>query len=407
MKTNLFILIITGHLVYAQQAHVPGALLSTSEDFDNSTYAVPPILARGAAPDTLNLYGFPPVPDQDGIGACVSWACVYAVASYLDHRERGRSYFTAAGELDPATVFSPLFVFNQVAEGNGTDCSQLSSRVPRTLRFIQQNGMCRMRSFDPKPYLSPNCRIQPDLTCRQEAFGQRIRNFSYFIGPGRTDCCGSKLRKIKTWLLSGSPVIIVAETDSSFNGPGGRTIEVNGRSLVLWDNFYRWKGYHCMVVVGYDDRLQALKIYNSYGTAWGNRGYGYIAYSMIDPHVLEAYVINVDEDYLISAKNVRASGPATKVSIEAVGVSNAVEGQPALKIVTVEAHKEKQTAVLQVLEVSNGDSRQVDIFTIKKDEVRTFEYGGTEYSILLEGLKDRLLKDPAPVYSVRRSESTR
>jgi hypothetical protein len=46
-----------------------------------------------------------------------------------------------------------------------------------------------------------------------------------------------------------------------------------------------------MLVVGYDDARQALKLMNSWGTSWGNGGYAWLAYDILPKVVREAYVV--------------------------------------------------------------------------------------------------------------------
>lgn len=48
------------------------------------------------------------------------------------------------------------------------------------------------------------------------------------------------------------------------------------------------KGRHAMVVVGYDDNKGAFKVLNSWGTSWGQGGFGWIAYSAFKTRVREA-----------------------------------------------------------------------------------------------------------------------
>ena len=52
-------------------------------------------------------------------------------------------------------------------------------------------------------------------------------------------------------------------------------------------------GRHAMTVVGYDDRKQAIKVINSYGTAWGDGGFGWIAYDTFLRDAKEAYTMRV------------------------------------------------------------------------------------------------------------------
>ena len=59
----------------------------------------------------------------------------------------------------------------------------------------------------------------------------------------------------------------------------------------------RFLGGHAVVIVGYDDQRTtaagqgALKIQNSYGRAWGENGYGYVAYRLLPLAGTAAFVV--------------------------------------------------------------------------------------------------------------------
>ena len=48
---------------------------------------------------------------------------------------------------------------------------------------------------------------------------------------------------------------------------------------------------HAIVIVGFNDSLKAFKFMNSWGTDWGNKGYGWISYRNVKNAVREAYII--------------------------------------------------------------------------------------------------------------------
>lgn len=48
-------------------------------------------------------------------------------------------------------------------------------------------------------------------------------------------------------------------------------------------------GGHAMVVVGYDDKINAFKVMNSWGKGWGESGFGWISYPVFHALVREAY----------------------------------------------------------------------------------------------------------------------
>jgi Papain family cysteine protease len=49
-------------------------------------------------------------------------------------------------------------------------------------------------------------------------------------------------------------------------------------------------GGHAMVVMGYSDVKQAFKVFNSWGTAWGDHGFGWINYTVFRQLAREGYV---------------------------------------------------------------------------------------------------------------------
>ena len=79
-----------------------------------------------------------------------------------------------------------------------------------------------------------------------------------------------------------------------------KSIKKTGRDGVIptpnmaWPSNWRPAGGHLTAVVGYDDEMIVLnqkgyiKFKNSWGD-WGNRGYGYLSYSYIKNHMLDAF----------------------------------------------------------------------------------------------------------------------
>jgi C1A family cysteine protease len=52
-------------------------------------------------------------------------------------------------------------------------------------------------------------------------------------------------------------------------------------------------GGHAVVVVGYDDKAQLLKFANSWGTGWGDRGFGYLPYGYITDDRVDAWAFTL------------------------------------------------------------------------------------------------------------------
>ena len=53
------------------------------------------------------------------------------------------------------------------------------------------------------------------------------------------------------------------------------------------------QGGHAMTIVGYDERKQAFRLINSWGKAWGDHGYAWMSYNLLQSRVNGAHVLNV------------------------------------------------------------------------------------------------------------------
>lgn len=75
----------------------------------------------------------------------------------------------------------------------------------------------------------------------------------------------------KSWLQNIGPLVVFFEVYSDFFGWSGNVPYV--RSSTATD-----QGSHVMLAVGFDDNLGCWIVKNSWGTSWGNNGFGLIAY---------------------------------------------------------------------------------------------------------------------------------
>jgi GNAT superfamily N-acetyltransferase len=65
------------------------------------------------------------------------------------------------------------------------------------------------------------------------------------------------------------------------------------------DSRTRLAASHSVQIVGYDDTRENFVVRNSWGTTWGDQGYGYLPYPYFDPHLLEAWAVPVGGERLI------------------------------------------------------------------------------------------------------------
>lgn len=224
---------------------------------------------------------FPTPGDQGEQGSCVGWAVAYGVKSYLHAVER---------QTPPSTddeIFSPAFVYNQI---NQWGCMGGSS-ITDALELMQSSGVATMADF---PYDETDCQLEPNGDVKASATDHTIEGWK------RVEFFNEGL--MKTLLVQGNPVVIGMQTDSWF-------VKLEeGEVYRVASN--RRGGGHALVVVGYDDRRGAYKVFNSWGTDWGTDGYGWIAYDLFVEVVREAYILENSET--VVRKKTKKQGKPTE-----------------------------------------------------------------------------------------------
>jgi C1A family cysteine protease len=109
---------------------------------------------------------------------------------------------------------------------------------------------------------------EPSAPARREALKHKI--VQYWRCPG--------LRAIKVSLAQGYPVI------GGFSVPESIDSEVTQKTgIVAYPNPSEgFVGGHAVLFVGYDDATKLLKFENSWGTSWGDKGFGYLPYKYVE-----------------------------------------------------------------------------------------------------------------------------
>jgi hypothetical protein len=216
-------------------------------------------------PSTVDLSPMiPPVRSQGGQGSCVAWATTYYMKSYMEKKQHGYDY------ADYSTVMSPAFVFNQIK----VSCS-LGSCIENALYLLKTKGTSTWLDF---PYDQGNCSLLPPSSQFTLALTHKNAR-SFIIGPETTieGQIYSRLDIIKNLIFLENPVIIAMKTDLNFAHAAPR----NNDNVYIYNSYDMAQDYgnHAMLIVGYDDDLQAFKVVNSWGSAWGNEGYCWISYN--------------------------------------------------------------------------------------------------------------------------------
>lgn len=204
----------------------------------------------------------PPVGNQNPQFSCVAWATSYAAFSYTNSQSTNCSYLNGNG-LNTNCLFSPAFIYNQINGGVNK-----GTRYEDAFRVMVNQGNTPLSAM---PYIPDNVQHQPSAQARQLAANFKIDSY-WQLGENREDI----FIETKAYLAQGIPVIVSAKVDNYFKP------KPNYPTPYVWTN---WSGNveqmsHAILIVGYDDNTGRFKFINSWGTNWGNQGYGYISYNM-------------------------------------------------------------------------------------------------------------------------------
>jgi hypothetical protein len=246
---------------------------------DDATYASIPIASSplmGVLPSSKDLTNQFPPPGNQGTtqGSCAAWAAAYSLKTYQEASERHWSIAT------DEHIFSPSFLYNQL--NHTADCSG-GLKFTDVLNFLHSSGVPSIRAF---PYDPDSCSATPSAAIKESAEPFKIGAYRRVNVQDDTE--------VKSQISAGIPVLIGVNIDYVFwklyRGDLGKGV---------YNAFdpQKKKGAHAIVLVGYDDGKQAYKVINSWGSGWGNQGFGWIAYDTFRQMVKEGYVIQDDPSH--------------------------------------------------------------------------------------------------------------
>lgn len=224
---------------------------------------------RDFLPEAVDLSRyFPPVGNQGNMGSCVGWATAYAARAYyamqIEHLDNA----------DPVNIPSPGWVFGIIHLGD--DCDG-GAYIPDAMDALI-GGSYSLAEF---PYDDTKC-PRPSQAARAKATGFQIDSYELVWDQRYPD-----LDKVKGALAKGNPVVIIASLDASF-------FDLSPRRKIWHSNADRPdEGGHAITLVGYDDRSRTIKFINSWSTAWGDEGYGYMDYDTFAARVYEGYIMKL------------------------------------------------------------------------------------------------------------------
>jgi hypothetical protein len=173
---------------------------------------------------------------------------------------------------------SPAYVYNRLRPA-GTPCSGTISIVS-ALTLLKNEGTVSLADF---PDDMTKCAIPAPEALKAKAGNYRLLDWRAVDREVKDDWrTPIILDDVKGALARGAPVIFAMPVAADFKAFRG-------------DGVYRRAdkpekaNYHAMAIVGYDEDRQALRIMNSWGPIWGDKGYAWIDYETFRLLTGEAY----------------------------------------------------------------------------------------------------------------------
>ena len=211
---------------------------------------------------------FPQPGDQGEQSSCVGWAVGYAARSY---------YNSAPGSgprLPAHEIPSPAFLYDSI-RAPGASCDT-GTRISDALDRLKEGAV----TYAEYPYDERRCR-RPGARWVARASKFRIADWRV-VDTDRLD-------QVKAELTRGHPVVIGMRPNRDFDRLRGRKVWRAG--VPAKDD-----GHHAVTVVGYSERGQHFVVMNSWGSGWGDGGFGRIAYDTFPRRVKFGFSMRLEEE---------------------------------------------------------------------------------------------------------------
>ena len=235
-----------------------------------------PIVTLPSKVDKTNYAS--PIENQGDEGSCTAHANA-GVVEYLQNVEITHKISGAAASLIfPGGAFARIsrsMIYWNERDLEGTTDQDSGAMLSDGVAVVEKIGVCREILW---PYSDATMYTKPSANCYAEAAQHKVL-YSYQIND---------LQHMKHSLASGFPFVFGVVCYDSFLSD----VVAQDGIIPLPGSNENVQGGHALSCFGYDDNMTAngltgfFKFRNSWGTGWGQAGYGWIPYAYLtDPEL--------------------------------------------------------------------------------------------------------------------------
>lgn len=214
-----------------------------------------PLARIGPLPARVDLRSdCPPIWDQGALGSCTAQAI--AAALEFDQRKQNLS-----DVFDPSRLF--IYYNERVIEG--TVDEDAGAMIRDGIKSVAKEGAPHERLW---PYVLAKFRTKPAAAAYADA-----RKHAAVLYQRVTQ----DITQLRGCLAAGYPFVFGFSVYTSFES---EAVAVSGR-VPLPKPSEKMVGGHAVLAVGYDNPARRFILRNSWGTAWGQRGYFTMPYAYL------------------------------------------------------------------------------------------------------------------------------